>query len=97
MSNAVKKQRMKELSSKYLFCFHLFIFSVLLEFLNDLIDTRKCIISSMIYFNIFDSIRFLNFVDENSSRRNVLEILRDEQQKRISDILKQFESIAYSP
>lgn len=51
----------------------------------------------MIYFNIFDSIRFLNFVDENSSRRNVLEILRDEQQKRITDILKQFESIAYSP
>ena len=58
------------------------------KFLNDLLDTRKCIVSPLIFFNIFDSKHFLDFVDDKGLRRNVLEILRDEQQKRISDILK---------
>ena len=81
MSVGVIKQRMKELS----------------KFLNDLLDTRKCIISPLIFFNIFDSKHFLDFVDDKGLRRNVLEILRDEQQKRISDILKQFSSLVSSP
>lgn len=48
------------------------------KFLNDLIDTRKCVITQSVHYNMFDSVHFLHFIDSECARGNILEILRDE-------------------
>jgi len=60
MSSGVIKTRMVELSCKYSNTH----FYLVLEFLNDLIDTRRCVYNEQIHFNILDCNTFLDFIDE---------------------------------
>jgi hypothetical protein len=56
--------------------------------MNSFVDVNQCVISTVIYFNIFECPEFLNFVDPNLAHRNVLNQVVVEQAKRISSIIK---------
>ena len=58
-----------------------------------MIDTRKCVYSSKVKFNIFNSEEFLTFIDANGEKqKSIIEFLKDEQQRRINKIIKQSQS-----
>jgi hypothetical protein len=52
---------------------------IFVEFLNELVDTRKCVYSQNVHFNIFSCPLFVEFIqghyDENKS---AIEFARDE-------------------
>lgn len=72
MKKNVINQRMKELA----------------QFLNDLLDTRKCVFSSIISFNILECEDFLKFIDCDQYN-TTYQYVQEEQQKRINTIIRQ--------
>ena len=57
--------------------------------MNDLLDTRKCVYSQQIYFNILHAQEFIGFIDHEDMHSNTLEIIKDEQQMRIQKIVNE--------
>ena len=49
-----------------------------IDFLNDLMDTRKCVLSPLIHFNILECPEFINFIDEDQEHSLELQTLKNE-------------------
>jgi len=61
--------------------------------MNDLLDTRKCVYSDTISFNIFRCQEFANFIDPLSDHKQAIDHSRDEQESRIDRIVQEAREI----
>ena len=49
------------------------------EFLNELVDTRKCIYNQNVHFNIFSCHLFVDFIQEHfDDNKSAIEFAKDE-------------------
>jgi len=72
LSNGVIKTRMRDLT----------------YFLNQLLDTRKCVFSEQVFFNILSCDEFLQFLDSKTQYSDLLETLSELHDQRISSLIR---------
>jgi hypothetical protein len=46
--------------------------------MNELVDTKKCVYSQLVHFNILQTQEFLQFIDHEGLHTNSLQIIKDE-------------------